>query len=317
MFSRRTNSKSLPSTEKKSFASRFKPLFQRSKQITPKNTHVIVQQPPSTGVYPPGVPALSSSASRQLALPVPPSPQTPLAVQPPFALPPTPQSIYSAPRVGFTPTFSPVIPLPESAGPSVGGIDYLPFSPARPAVHLRMAGLHPTSRSGISRREQWLDQRSPVLGSIPEHIPVVPGVHPPSKMPAQHWENSSSAKMSRQSSSLRQVPHLGLQTIPSVSAGAVESSLYVPAHAAGQRHNTTRSVDHATLSGRQNEQDKQFWPLNRRSKPPSAEYLATPLSDNPLGLTGMVPVYVYVEDGCLSLLIRLAVKATTRRKRMI
>ncbi|KAF8345375.1 hypothetical protein F5887DRAFT_179735 [Amanita rubescens] len=287
MFSRRTNSKSLPSTEKKSLVSRFKPLFQRSKHTTPRNSYVMFQQPSSTGVYPPGVPALSSSAS------------TPLAAQPP-----TPQSVYSAPHVGFTPTFSP-------------GIDYLPFSPARPAVHLPIAGFQPTSRSGIAHREQWLDQRSPVLGLIPEHMPVAPGVHPPSKMPAQYWENSSSMKMSRESSSSRQAPHLGLRTIPSVSPGTVESSLYVPTQVAGRRHDTTRSADHVTLSGRQNEQDKQFWPPHRRSKPPSAEYLATPLSDNPLGLTGMVPpVYVYVEDGYLSLLIRLAVKATGRKRMM-
>jgi len=281
MFSRRTNSKSLPSTEKKSFASRLKPLFRRSNHTTPQNSYVMFQQPPSTGVYPPGVPTLSSSAS------------TPLAVQSPFGLPPTPQSVYPAPHVGFTPT-----------------IDYLPFSPARPAVHLPIAGLQPTSRSGIARQEQWLDQRSPMLGLIPEHMPV----HPPSKMPAQHWEKSSSTKMSRQSSSSRQVPHLGLQT---TSPGTVESSSYVPTHVAGRRHNATRSADHATLSGRQNEQDKPSWPPSRRSKPPSAEYLATPLLDNPLGLTGMVPVYVYVEDGYLSLLIRLAVKATTRGKRMM
>lgn len=278
MFSRRrTNSKSdsLPST-KRSFASRLKPLFrfQRSNQTTTRN--VYVQQPPLNGVYPPSVP------SHQFALPVSPSPQTP------FGLPPTPQGVYSAPRMGF----SPVIPLPESPSPFVRRTDHLPFSPARPAVHLQMAGLQPTS---LSRRGQWLD---PMLGSIPEHMHV-----------AMH-------SMEDELSSSRQAPHLGLQTFPSVSVGAVESSLHGHAHAAGLRHNTTRSVDHATLSGRQHEHEyeQQFWFPNRRSKPLSPEYLATPLSDNPLGLSGMVPVYVYhVEDEHLSLLIRLAVKATTRR----
>lgn len=58
----------------------------------------MVQQPPLNGGYPLDVPALSSPASHQFVLPVPPSPQTLLAVQPPFGLPATPQGIYSTPH---------------------------------------------------------------------------------------------------------------------------------------------------------------------------------------------------------------------------
>jgi hypothetical protein len=39
----------------------------------------------------------------------------------------------------------------------------------------------------------------------------------------------------------------------------------------------------------QQQQQQSFNPYKRQPKPPSAEYLALKLSDNPLGLTNMVP----------------------------
>jgi len=56
-----------------------------------------------------------------------------------------------------------------------------------------------------------------------------------------------------------------------------------PQHAwsASQAWQQSRSQDQASKN-----------PYKRTTKPPSAEYLATSLSDNPLGLTDMIPAYV-------------------------
>lgn len=44
----------------------------------------------------------------------------------------------------------------------------------------------------------------------------------------------------------------------------------------------------------QQQQQQSFNPYKRQPRAPSAEYLATKLSDNPLGLTNMIPAQVYI-----------------------
>lgn len=303
MFSPDTNGKSCPSAEKKSLISRLRPLFQRPKQIVPDTSRVAyaIVQPPDT--------AFSSSALHQFAPSLPSSPQIPLVVPEPrrrerndhvvvparecstpgvpmypasefpFMMAPTfpiiQQSAYSTPSMGSPPTFLPLSPSSGSVGSPVGGIVHPPLPPSWPArlvipaaaIRSQTGSRHSPSHHGLSSRE--------------------------------HHANSSSTRISRQSRLWQEVPPFGLQSIPSVSTNTVtEPSSYLAVHEPTWRHNTTHSVDYEVVSGRQNEQHKEIWqePRKRKFKLPSAEYLATPLSDNPLGLIGMMPGYVYVKD---------------------
>ena len=234
------------------------PLVMPKPRSWERNYHVVV---PSRECSTPGVPMYSTSEF----------PPTPITIAPTF--PVIQQSVYSTPCMGSSPTFLPLTPSSGSVGSSAGGVVYPPPSPNQPelsvipvaAVRSQTGGRHSPSHYGVSSRE--------------------------------HRANASRTSMSKQSRLWQQVPPFGLQSIPSVSRNRVtEPSSYLAVHESTWRHNTTHSVDYEVVSVRQNEQHKQIWqePRRRTFKPPSAEYLATPLSDNPLGLFGMVPGYVYV-----------------------
>ena len=291
MFSHRSNSRSLPGAEKKSFIARLRPLFGRSKQITPdtpRSAYVIVQQPDrvsSSSAFHQFIPSLPSSPQFPLVDPQPRSwernyavvpirecstPGVPMNVASEF--PPTSivvqRSVYSTPNMGSPSTFLPPSPSSGFVGSPAEGAGH-------PPVSLGPPGLPP-----VAARPQTGSRQST------SHYVMSSRGHP---------ANSSSTRLSRPSRLSQQVPPFGLQTIPPVLS-TVEPSSYLAVQESSWHHNTTRSVNYEAVSGGQDEQYKPSWqgPPKRKLKPPSAEYLATPLSDNPLGLIGMTPVYVYV-----------------------
>jgi hypothetical protein len=274
-------SKSRPSAEKKSLISRLRPWFQRSKRIAPDTAYaMIVQQPDgafSSSALPQFTPSLPLSP---LVIPEPRSwernyhavvpsrecstPGVPMYRASGFPLsPPTfPIIQRTAPYMGSPPTFLPLTtPSSGYVGSSARGVVY-PLSPGWPEQPVIPAAAV-RSQTG-SRHHYGLSGR-------------------------EHRANSST-RMSRQSRLWQPAPPFGLY-----NNTVAEPSPYLAVHES-RRHNTTHSVGYEVVTGRQNEQHKQIWqePRKRKSKPPSAEYLATPLSDNPLGLFGMVPGYVYV-----------------------
>jgi hypothetical protein len=69
------------------------------------------------------------------------------------------------------------------------------------------------------------------------------------------------------------------QWMPGNGWGIQQPNAYYPAYQHQHQHQQQQ----------QQQQQPSFNPYKRQPKPPSAEYLALKLSDNPLGLTNMVP----------------------------
>jgi transcription initiation factor TFIID subunit TAF12 len=70
------------------------------------------------------------------------------------------------------------------------------------------------------------------------------------------------------------------------------SQAWIPAQAWLQQQQQQWQVQQQQM-----QQAANFNPYKRVPRPPSAEYLATKLSDNPLGLSNMVPRYVVLLCG--------------------
>lgn len=262
MFSPDTNSKSRPSA-RKSLISRFKPWFQRSKRIVPDTAYtMIVQQPDG---------AFSSSALPQFTPPLPLSP---------LVIPRSWERKYPA-----------VVPSRECSTPGVPMYRASEFPLSPPAFPI-IQGTMPYMGSPPTLLPLTTPSSASARGVV--YPPLSPGwPEPAAAVRSQtgsrhHYGLSGREHRANSSRQWQPAPPFGLHST------VREPSPYLAVHE--WRHKTAHSVGYEVATGRQNEQHKQVWQESRKRKykPPSAEYLATPLSDNPLGLSGMVPRYVYV-----------------------